>query len=143
MNTKFSPLLKIKKGGVDTCEAELVKNSSKIVAIKDEIDKLIEEIYKIEIPQSGTFDKFLALHAVKKSLNDEIDRNHFILSDLKREGEELKREYDIALREYEKIKYLQEQEIKKYIEIMKKRERVELDEITSIIYNTKGRKFNE
>ncbi len=134
MSTIFSKISKINKQRVDKIESELFLLKSSIRQIEDKIRAVYDNIDGLEIPQNGDVSLLSLFQEQRKILNRQKSR---LLKELSAKNLQLARkyeEYKKAKLEFEKIKYLEEQEIAKKIEKLKKEEQKSLDEISNMLY---------
>lgn len=136
MNTKFDPVLKIKKQDLDKCEADIIQNNQLIHSKNREVDVLLQELEEIDVPKSGGYWDFKNTQDIKKAFLGEIDRVRYEISTLKNIQKKLQESYRLAFVEYEKIKYLQDNEIKKTILKIKKNESKDLDEVGIMLFKS-------
>lgn len=136
MNTKFDPVLKIKKQDLDKCEADIIQNNQLIHSKNREVDVLLQELGEIDVPKSGGYWDFKNTQDIKKAFLGEIDRVRCEISTLKNIQKKLQESYRLAFVEYEKIKYLQDNEIKKTILKIKKNESKDLDEVGIMLFKS-------
>lgn len=134
MNTKFDPVLKIKKQDLNKCEADIIQNNQLIHSKNREIDVLLQELGEIDVPKSGGYWDFKNTQDIKKAFLGEIDKVRYEISTLKNIQKKLQESYRLAFIEYEKIKYLQDNEIKKVISKIKKNESKDLDEVGIMLF---------
>ncbi len=134
MSTIFSKISKINKQRVDKIESELFLLKSSIRQIEDKIRAVYDNIDGLEIPQNGDVSLLSLFQEQRKILNRQKSR---LLKELSAKNLQLAQkyeEYKKAKLEFEKIKYLEEQEIAKKIEKLKKEEQKSLDEISNMLY---------
>ena len=134
MSSIFSKISKINKQKLDKIESELYVIKSAIRSIEDEIEGIYGMIGDLEIPQNGEMKLLNSFQQNRKLLNNQKD---MLSNDLNKKNQELsnkQQEYKIAKLEFEKIKYLEEEEIAKRLEKLKKDEQKELDEISNLLF---------
>lgn len=141
MKTKFDALLKVKKQDLERCELQIIKNNNLIASKYQELDGILQELSDIEVPQSGSFSDFKMIQEIKKMLVTQIDSTQNEISALKNTAQSLQGTYKRASIEYEKIKYLKENEIKKKIQILKTSESKQMDEIALMLFEGKKEKI--
>ncbi|PAF52699.1 flagellar export protein FliJ [Helicobacter sp. 13S00477-4] len=134
MKTKFDSILKLKKQALDKSEVEIIKNNQMIVAKTTELDLAMFEFNKFDIPQNGTYLDFQRFTEIKKALMYEIDCIRGEISGLKNISKRLEEYRKIANIEFEKIKYLQQNEIKKKFDVLKKSEIKHIDEVALMLF---------
>lgn len=130
----YAKISKINKQRLDKIESEFFIIKSDMRKIEKEIEDIYSFINSLEIPQEGTMREFCQYTQRKKVLNTQKKRE---LDSLEKKNLELlnkQQEYKKAKLEYEKIKYLEEQEMNKKIEKLKRDEQKELDEISSQLF---------
>lgn len=138
MKTKFTQLVLLRKRKVDEVEMELQKNAQAISAKQAEIDALVQEFAMLKEPQSGIYQNFLSFVYHKNAYRDTINFKMQELALLKQQRRELQEHFKIYNIEYEKAKYLDNTEIKKMLDKVKKQEGRDLDEISVMLYANKN-----
>lgn len=125
------------KKKLDEVELQLQSNAQEIIAKQGEIDKLIAEFATLETPKSGIYQAVLTFIHHKDEYRALIDlkiKELALLKQKKRQLQELFKTENIA---YEKAKYLDNLEIKKRLEALKRQESRDLDEISVMLYANK------
>ena len=138
MSSIFSKISKINKQKLDKIESELYIIRQAIFKIESEISEIYRYIDNLVIPQNGGIKLLNSFQESRRVLNTQKD---MFKSDLQVKNLELSRkqhEYKEAKLEYEKIKYLEEEEIAKRLEKLKKDEAKELDEISNQLFKRSG-----
>ncbi|PAF49113.1 hypothetical protein BKH41_03220 [Helicobacter sp. 12S02232-10] len=136
MKTKFDSLLKLKKQALDKIEREIIKNNYLITAKYQELNTLMVELSEVCIPQVGNYWDFKRTGEIKKILIYQMDFIKEEISGLRNIAKKLQGFYRAASVEYEKIKYLQENEIKKILGHLKKSEIKNLDEVALMLFTS-------
>ncbi|PAF41936.1 flagellar export protein FliJ [Helicobacter sp. 11S02596-1] len=136
MKTKFDSLLKLKKQAVDKSEVEIIKNNNLIASKYEELSEFIRELDAVCVPESGSFWDFKRVSEIKKMLVYQMDLLQEEISGLKNIEKKLREFYRLACIEYEKIKYLQENEIKKMVQHFKRLEGKNLDEVAMMLFTS-------
>ena len=138
MKTKFTQIVKIKKQKVAKVEIELTKINNKISDTDRNISDTNEAIKSHSTPMSGSFSQI-------KLYQDNLNSYLYELKELNNElnlHKSEKTKIDIQLKEanldYEKMKYIENVEIKKILKEAKRKEENELNEISIMIYNNKA-----
>ncbi|NOX15917.1 MAG: FliJ family protein [Epsilonproteobacteria bacterium] len=134
MTNIFSKISKINKQKVDKIESELFLLKSAIRQIEEKIKSIYTDVDKLEIPKSGDVSLLFIFQEQRKVLNKQKNRLSKKLHTKNLELANKHEEYKKARIEFEKIKYLEEQEIAKKIEKLKKEEQKNLDEISNMLY---------
>ncbi|AFL69319.1 flagellar export protein FliJ [Sulfurospirillum barnesii] len=144
MKSQFSKIAKIRKQKRDSIERELIKSQNKERLLRHKISALYEDIAHVQMPKEGLISLFLMVSEQKSLLGREKKRYEQELASVLHVSKTLQAEYQKAHVEYEKIKYLEEQELQAVMEKMKREEQLYLDEISTMLFagemNHKGRK---
>lgn len=139
MKSKFSKIAKIRKQKREVIERELLRSQNKEKMLGHKIASLYEEIVSIKMPQNGAVSLLSLVGEQKKILNRDKKHYEHELQLAMAATQKLQVEYQKAHIEYEKIKYLEEQELQALIDKMKQQEQLYLDEISTMLFaNKKG-----
>lgn len=139
MKSKFSKIAKIRKQKREVIERELLRSQNKEKMLNHKIASLYEEIISIKMPQNGAVSLLSLVGEQKKILNRDKKHYEHELQLTTVATQKLQVEYQKAHIEYEKIKYLEEQELQALIDKMKQQEQLYLDEISTMLFaNKKG-----
>ena len=139
MKSKFSKIAKIRKQKREVIERELLRSQNKEKMLNHKITSLYEEIISIKMPQNGAVSLLSLVGEQKKILNRDKKHYEHELQLTTVATQKLQVEYQKAHIEYEKIKYLEEQELQALIDKMKQQEQLYLDEISTMLFaNKKG-----
>ena len=138
--TRFTDILKVKKQKLSEVERELldVQNRKKRIELK--VEQVDEEVASLETPKSGDFG---TLQMSRQSFLYLIQQKEVLIEKLAlriQQIEGLKELYKEANIEYEKIAYLDADEIKKEMKRIADEESKELDEIANILFVNKREK---
>lgn len=137
MKTNFSPILKAKKNDLDKQEVVIAKITQDIHQKFDEISILQSEMHSFFAPNFGTIQDFKILQEQRQAFLFQIDSIHQEISLLKSQKKQAQEVYQILYKEYEKINYIHTLEVKKQIAKIKKNDEKDLDEIATILFQTK------
>ncbi len=139
MKSKFSKIAKVRKQKRDSIEKELLKSQNLEKRLAYKITSLYEEIVAIKIPQNGYFSLLSLVEEQKKILNRDKKQCEVELKIVSTMTQKLQAEYQKAHVEYEKIKYLEEEELRAVMKKIKQQEQLDLDEISTMLFaNKKG-----
>ncbi len=139
MNSKFKAIAQVRKQQMDKLETKLVKARFEKKNIEKKLKSLYEDISNSIPPKSGTASIMVLFHENLKVLRREKDDYAKLLEYVSQEVRKLQNEYKKAHMEFEKIKYLEEQEYEAWLEKIKKQERIDMDEISTMLFsNAKG-----
>ncbi len=140
MKTRYSSLVSVKKNAMQKSERVVQDANKKLRDAQEALQKSIEELQEITSPQHGFIAEFLANRTLLDSQRALIKHNeewvHYANSQLQNAREALK--YDMI--EYEKFKYLELQEIEKFLKEKKIQEAKDLDEIALMTFGNKNDK---
>lgn len=134
MKSQFSKIAKIRKQKRDAIEKELMKSQNKERMLAHKITTLYEDIASVQMPKEGLVTMLLMVNEQKNILNREKKRCEQELYTVQRATKKLQIEYQKAHVEYEKIKYLEEQELQALMEKIKREEQLYLDEISTMLF---------
>ena len=140
MNSKFTPIAKVRKQQRDMVETRLAKARFEKHELEQKLISTCKEINETTIPTSGDIslmnmvrERLNIIRKAKNSLEDNL---------LVKENEinQLRDKYKRANVEFEKIKYLEEQDFAQWLEQIKKSESLDLDEVSNILFVNKEQK---
>ena len=134
IKTKFDSLVKLKKLKVDEKERELIKLNNQISQAYEEMFKIQNEIDSFEYPKEGNFSLITQFKIMQNALFNQLKEKQEYIIFLENQKEILSNQLKELSLEYEKMKYLQGQEIKKYLEKLKHKEAKEMDDIALMLY---------
>jgi len=140
VNSKFTPIAKVRKQQRDMVETRLAKARFEKHELEQKLISTCKEINETIIPTSGDIslmnmvrERLNIIRKAKNSLEDNL---------LVKENEinQLRDKYKRANVEFEKIKYLEEQDFAQWLEQIKKSESLDLDEVSNILFVNKEQK---
>lgn len=134
MKSQFSKIAKIRKQKRDAIERELMKSQNKERLLTHKIASLYDDIAAVQIPKEGLVTVLLMVKEQKSILNREKKRCEQELFVVQRNTKKLQLDYQKAHVEYEKIKYLEEQELQAIMDKIKREEQLYLDEISTMLF---------
>ena len=134
MKSQFSKIAKIRKQKRDAIERELMKSQNKERLLTHKIASLYDDIAAVQMPKEGIVTLLLMVNEQKSILNREKKRYEQELFVVERNTKRLQGEYQKAHVEYEKIKYLEEQELQAMMDKLKREEQLYLDEISTMLF---------
>ena len=134
METKFSPILKVKNLDVEKLENQIAKLNNQKKILNLDINSLKEELKNSSTPKSGTISKlkqnFFQNNLINQNIELKLQNIEFLEEQIKSTKLLLKK----AMLEYEKIKHLHQLEEKQMIDKIKKEEAKNLDEIGTLLF---------
>ncbi len=139
MTSKFTPIAKVRKQQRDMVETRLAKARFEKHEIEQKLVSTCKEIDETKIPTSGDISLMNMVRerlAIIRKEKDTLEESLFIKET---EIQQLRDKYKRAHLEYEKIKYLEEQDFQEWMEKIKKDENLEMDEISNILFVNKGK----
>ena len=134
MKSQFSQIAKIRKQKRDAIERELMKSQNKERLLTHKIASLYDDIAAVQMPKEGLVTLLLMVNEQKSILNREKKRYEQELFVVERNTKRLQGGYQKAHVEYEKIKYLEEQELQTMMDKLKREEQLYLDEISTMLF---------
>ena len=134
MKTKFDQIVKLKKLDVEKIERELLKQNQKIEKANQELTQFKIEFSKFEYPKTGNFALITQFKTMQTAFLREIKQKEEELVFLENQKTLLQGQLKDKQLEYEKIKYLQGEEIKKMVKKLKKEEAKNIDEIALMLF---------
>jgi len=134
VKTKFDSIVKLKKLEVDKVQRELIKQNAKIEKLNQELQILIDELNSIEYPKNGNFSIITQIKMLQNLLLNQIKEKKNEIEIAKNQKKLLQGQLKDKELEYEKMKYLQNEEIKKYLNKLKKEEAKNMDEIALMLF---------
>ena len=134
IKTKFDSLVKLKKLKVEEKERELTKLNNQISIAYEELQNIKKEIENFEYPKEGNFALITQFKMIQNAFFNQLKEKEEFINSLKIEKENLQLQLKELNLEYEKMKYLQGEEIKKYIKKLKEKEAKDMDEIALMLY---------
>ena len=134
MKSQFSKIAKIRKQKRDAIERELMKSQNKERLLTHKIASLYDDIAAVQMPKEGLVTLLLMVNEQKSILNRKKKRYEQELFVVERNTKRLQGEYQKAHVEYEKIKYLEEQELQAMMDKLKREEQLYLDEISTMLF---------
>lgn len=127
---KFASILKVKKQNLDLCEVELLKRRNKLSALNDDLNEISKQISAHIFPKNGSTIEIRANLAILALYQNEKSNLIEKINLTKTEISHYENLYKNAYIDYEKINFLNDEEIKKNLAKIKRKEQVELDEIS-------------
>lgn len=137
MKTKFDSVVKFKKRAVEKIENDIKKINIAILDLKNKIDELNSSLISFAFPKTGTFSQFTYIKANQDLVRQEINSLNSQIDMLNARKKDLLEELKKAKIEYEKMKYLQGEEIKKKVKEIRLKEIRDMDEIAIMLKNGK------
>jgi flagellar biosynthesis chaperone FliJ len=138
LKTKFSAVVKIKKKIVDDIQNSIfmidIEISKTTVLLRETKDRY----NTLKPPAEGPFSSLIVFEDMKKAFRYEIDTIKGNLADQQNLKNMLIGTLKEANAEYEKMKYLEEEEIKKVLKARAQQESKELDEIGVMLFNNRS-----
>jgi flagellar biosynthesis chaperone FliJ len=138
VKTKFDVLVKLKKLDVDKLSKEIAKQNNKIAKANQELTLFKEELAQIKYPKSGNFSIITQIKTMQDALLNQINLKKEEINFLQNQKNILSLQLKNKEIEYEKMKYLQGEEIKKAVIKLQKQEAKNIDEIAIMLF--KGQK---
>lgn len=134
MKSQFSKIAKIRKQKREVVEKELLKSKNKEKMLLHKIASFYEQIHSISFPSEGTVSMLSLIAEQKKILGRDKKSCEQELLSVQNEIRILQEAYKKAHIEYEKIHYLEEQELQAMIAKLKRQEQLDLDEVSTQLF---------
>jgi len=138
MLKQYTAIAKVKRQLLDQKEVALLEARKYVADCEENLVSIREQINALELPQKGTYQELLHVKTIKEQLTrqktyalEERDRAQ------NRANESL-HHFNEARREFEKIKYLQENEYSKALKQLQKQEQSAFDEAALQLYVLQG-----
>ena len=132
--TKFDSLVQLKQLKIDEIQNNLSKLNKALQEEENILNILENEFSSLTLPKEGNFsliNQFKIIQQAKiREINQKKSQINFIKSQIENTNNQLKE----ANLEYEKMKYLQSEEIKKYLKKIKENEAKNMDEIALMLF---------
>ncbi len=138
MKTKFTAVVKIKKKRVDDIQNSIFAVDALIAKTEMTLAETKNRFNTLEPPHQGTFSNLIAFEDMKKAFRHEIEMLKMTLANHQNQKNMLIGALKEANAEFEKMKYLEDEEIRKVIKARTTKEAKELDEIGVMLYNNRG-----
>jgi flagellar export protein FliJ len=143
MQTRYTPLVKLKKSTMDKSENAVSKANADLNSASMALETSYNSLDSIELPSTGTMAELSASRTLLDSQRGIIQHNKESLEFAKNQVESAKEQLKLDMKEFEKFKYLESQEIKKVIKEKKIQESKDLDEIALITFSNNQKKVNK
>jgi len=138
MLKQFTAIAKVKRQLLDQKEAALLQARLHVSECEEAITSVIQQINELKVPQKGTYQQLLYVKAIKEQL---MRQKAYALEEKDRaqnHANECLHHFNEAKREFEKIKYLQENAYSKALKQLQKREQGALDEVALQLHVLQG-----
>ncbi|MBN2963235.1 flagellar FliJ family protein [Sulfurospirillum sp. T05] len=139
MDQKFSAIAKVKKQLLDAKEAALMEARTKVSRIEKEIFLVEEAQRSQQVPAQGMFCDLLHVKAFGERLYRQKQDLYESLEAAQLEANACLHHYQEARRDFEKIKYLEEEATSAMLKRLKKQEQLTLDEVALQLYALGGK----
>ena len=140
MQTRYTPLVKLKKSTMDKSENAVSKANADLNSASMALEISYNSLDSIELPSTGTMAELSASRTLLDSQRGIIQHNKEWLEFAKKQVESAKEQLKLDMIEFEKFKYLESQEIKKVLKEKKIQESKDLDEIALMTFSNNQRK---
>jgi len=139
MKTRYSPLVKLKKSTMDKSERVVQQKNMELNNAINALESSYKSLEEIEQPSSGNIHNLLASRSLLTSQRDLINNNKNWVEFAREQLESAKNQFKKDMIEYEKYKYLDLEEIKKYQKELKVKEAKNLDEVALMTFGKEYR----
>lgn len=129
MKSKFADVAKVRKRALDHAELALLEARNLERSLTILLEEVFQELISIQMPQKGGISLLQQVGTTKMILQRQRKDLEGQLASAKQRVGQMQEAYKRANLEFEKIKYLEEQEFEAYLKKLKQREQSELDEV--------------
>lgn len=129
MKSKFVDVAKVRKRALDHAELALLEARNLEQRLTQELQEIYEELISVEMPKNGDISLLQQVGTTKMILQRQRGDLEEQLASASKRVMQMQEAYKRANLEFEKIKYLEEQEFEAYLKKLKQREQSELDEV--------------
>ncbi len=134
MKSQFSKIAKIRKQKREVIEKDLLKSKNKEKMLVHKLSALYEHIHSINLPKEGKVSMLSLIAEQKRILGRDKKTCEEELLSVRNQTQTLQEAYKKAHIEYEKIHYLEEQELQAMIATLKRQEQLDLDEVSTQLF---------
>lgn len=129
MKTRFTSLVTMKKDLMEQCERTLLQANEVLREAENSLREAYEALSDAVTPASGRASELLQSRSLLDLQRGIVDQRKVFLAAADIQVIKAREALQQALREYEKFKYLETEEIRRMLAKRKRREQRELDEI--------------
>jgi len=137
MQTKFTPLVKLKHSKLQESELTLQQQLQKLQQAKEALLQSQKEFETLPNPTNGSMHDFLVSRELFEAQRRVIEHNQGWVAYEQQQLQALQEAYKQATIEYEKFKYLELQEIQKIKKAKARQEAKDLDEVAMLVFERK------
>ena len=134
MQTRYSPLVKLKKSTMDKSERMVQEKNAVLNKAMQELESSYNFLDEITQPNSGNINELLASRSLLYSQRGLIEHNKSWVKFAEDQLEDSKMQFKKDMIEFEKFKYLEVEEIKKRQKELRVKEAKDLDEIALMTF---------
>ena len=139
MKTKFSPIVRVRKLGVDKAQKVLRQLDAKLEELEGELLSLHSDVERVHVPSSGSFSLIRQNAHIVTMLREEIHALEFAREALRMQKAQAAQLVKNAMLELEKIEHLHKEEMMEIFARKAKREAKDLDEMGIMLHAIKER----
>ena len=132
--SRYEPLVKLKKKGLDTAERALIGANNALSSASDKLNRAYEELSHMSLPAHGSVGEFTHATAMIHAQHQTIEQCQQTLQSAKQKQHQMRERFQAAMIDYEKFKYLEVQEMNAQVKLLKTQEAKMLDEIGTMTY---------
>jgi len=135
LNTRYTPLVKLKKSTMDKSERVVQQANADLNSASMALQISYNSLDDIDMPNTGTMSAMLASRSLLTSQRSLIQNNQEWVSFAKNQVFQAKENLKKDMIEFEKFKYLELQEIKEQIKKQKIQDAKDLDEVALMTFS--------
>ena len=134
MKNRFKPIVDYRQQEIDIKEKEIIALRQQVIQLDGQIIALLDQIHNTSMPTQGKFTEIIQINIIIEALRHEKQRLQNQKQDKEQEALDEEKVLNDLRIEYEKAKYLYDNEQKKQEKLRLFQEQKELDEITQMLY---------
>ena len=139
MKTRFSSLVTLKKSTMQKSERVLQSANADLNSATIALQLSYNSLKDVEPPKSGSMTEMLASRTLLDSQRGMIEHNKEWVDFAQSQVRDAKEKLKLDMIEHEKFQYLELEEIKKKLEIIKQKEAKDLDEVALMTHSRKNK----
>ncbi|MGG7072705.1 flagellar export protein FliJ [Campylobacter sp. 9BO] len=132
MKSKFTPVVSVKKQALDRLESKVAMARANIARKKAELQEAQNAANAYQMPTQGSMSELRESLEILRIMNDELKTIKAELNIAGRELTHFTHQYKNASLEFEKMKFLEQEDIKAVLKKKKRDEELALDEFATM-----------
>jgi len=132
--SRYEPLVKLKKKSLDSAERALIAANNELASATETLSRAYETLSSMILPSRGSVGEFTQATAMINAQHLSIDQARHSLRAAEQKQVAMRENFQKAMIDFEKFKYLEVQEMNAKIKALKKEDEKMLDEIGTMTY---------